>query len=359
MRRHVLALFAIASLVASGSVLVNEARAEDVAVPLRASGFIESGYAIATRHPGGQIAGNLYEPRNQEFMLHAAELRLERAVPADRPGTGFVVEAMAGGHATAVRAGGFDLGQHADLTQAYGVLSLPADRLQVSVGKMASMLGNEVIQSVSNANLSVGSQYVFVENFTDTGIDAAWTGAGRWSARARVVNGWDVVTDNNLHKTVFGRLGWSDGSRGIALLGYTGSELADSVGGQRTGGELLANAKLGRVAATLQLDAGREEALDAKWGAAGLWLQIPVHSGLDLALRGDVLDDPNGARTSGALGFPSLARQTLVGAAATLVIHAMPGALIRPELRYDRSDRAVFDGHSEQWTAALGVALTF
>jgi hypothetical protein len=340
-------------------LLTSGAHAEEAEPPLHASGFIESGYAVATRHADGVIAGNLYEPRNEEFMFHAAELKLERSAPANRRGTGFVVEAMAGGHATAVRAAGFDLGPHADVTQAYGILSLPAARLQLSVGKMSTLLGNEVIQSVGNSNLSVGSQYVFVENFTDTGVDAAWTGGGGWSARARAVNGWDVVSDNNHGKTVFGKIGWNDPRRSIALIGYTGVELPDSIGGQRTGVELLANAPLGSVTATLQLDAGSEQGLDAGWQAAGIWLRAPIGSEVDLALRGDVLDDANGARTSGALGFPAIDRQTLVGVTGTLIVRSVPGALIRPEVRYDRSDREVFDGRKEQWTFALGAALLF
>jgi len=345
-------------LLLSWSLLAAVAGAEEAPTP-QANGFIETAYAFATRHPDGAIAGNFYLRDHDTFMLNAAMLRLSQAPPADRNGTGFTLVALAGREAGLVRAAGLDLGEHADITQAFGTVAFSHAGVQVSAGKMATMLGNEVIESVSNPNLSLGSQFVYVENFTDTGVDLAWAGAHGWSARARLVNGWDVVTDNNGRKTVFGKLGWSDATRSIAVLGYTGRELPDSVGGQRNGAELLASASLGKIAATLQVDAGREEALDASWSAAGLWLRTPLCPRLDLALRGDVLDDAIGARTSGALGFPTLARQTLVGATATLVIHAVPGALIRPELRWDHSDLPVFNGHTEQWTAALGMALTF
>ena len=347
--------FRPAALAACFCLLAPAAHAKDSLPPLHVSGFIESGYALATADVEGRIVGNFYDARHNEFMLHAAMLKVERAAPAKRPGTGFLIEAMAGRHATAVRAAGLNLGEHADLIQAFGVMGFPAVRLQISVGKMATMLGNEVIESVSNPNLSFGSQFVFAENATDTGVDASWAGERGWSARARISNGWDVVADNNTKKTAYGRLGWSDATRGVALLAYTGSELPDSVRGQRTGAEILANAQLGSLTTTLQLDAGRDGALDASWRAAGIWLQFPLDPGLSLALRGDVLDDTDGFRTSGALGFPPIAGQTLLGFA-----HADHSyALIRPELRYDHSSRKVFDGHWEQWTVAIGAALLF
>jgi hypothetical protein len=327
--------------------------------PLVVSGFVESAYAACTQSPGGRIVGNLYLPEHDTFLLGAADVKVERAAPPDRAGAGFTLEAMAGNQAGVVRAAGLDLGEHADVVQAFGTIHLPSSGVQLSIGKMATMLGQEVIPSVANPNLSVGSQYVFLENFTDFGVDASWTSASGWSARARLVNGWDVVTDNNSRKTVFGKVGWSGGNNSVALFGYTGTELPDSVGGQRSGGELLATTRFSMVSATLQLDAGREEALDASWQAAGIWIVAPLRAGTDLALRADALNDADGVRTSGALGFPSLTGQTVYSATATLVLRSIPGWLIRPEVRYDHSDATVFDGEHDQWTVAAGAALLF
>lgn len=349
---HFAPLFALA-------VLAAPVAAADEAPPLRVSGFVEGAYAATTQSADGRITGNLYLSRHDTFALNAAMLKVERSAPADRTGSGFVVEAMAGDHATPIRAAGLDLGPHADVVQAYGTISFPASGVVVSAGKMVTMLGNEVIETVANPNLSVGWQYVLLENFTDTGLDVAWTGGSGWSARARLVNGWDVVADNNHAKTAFGRLGWSGTESTLALFAYSGCEQPDSVGGRRSGGELLAGTRLGAVALTLQIDAGRESALDASWRAAGLWARLPVHAAADLALRAEWLDDVDGARTSGALGLPVNDGQTLVSLTGTLAVRATPGALIRPEVRWDRSDLPAFHGHREQWTVALGAAFTF
>jgi hypothetical protein len=339
--------------------IASPAIADEAPPPLHTSGFVEGASAWTNRGLGGPITGNLDLTRSDEFLLNAAEVRVERPVPEKVNGSGFVIEALAGSHAELIHAAGLDLGAHADLVQAYGVWSLPDAGLQVSVGKMATMLGNEVIESVANPNLSVGSQYVFIENFTDLGVDAAWTGPSGWSARLRVANGWDVVTDNNRSKTVFGKLGWTSGPRSLAVLGYTGRELPDSVGGNRSGVEMLAAAPLGKITTTVQLDYGREEALDADWRAGGIWMVLPIRGNLALAIRGDVLDDHRGVRTSGTLGLPFNGGQTLLSGTATLQIRATPGTLIRPEIRYDRSTVAAFEGERDQRIAAVGAAVQF
>jgi len=327
--------------------------------PIRASGFIEMAYAVSSRGRDGRIVGDAYQPRHAEFMLSAAAVRLERTPPPHGNGAGFVIEAMAGEHATAVRAAGLDLGPNADLVQAFGSFGIPCAGLVVTAGKMATMLGHEVIESPANPNLSVGYTYLVLENFTDLGLDVAWAGMSGWSARARVVNGWDVAVDNNDARTVFGRLGWSDGPRSVAVLGYMGSESPDSIGGRREGLEFLASGKLGKVPVMLQLDAGREERLRAKWRAASVWLLLPLRQGAGLHLRGEVVDDFGGSRTSGVLGFPTHTGQTLAALTATLDIRSFAGALIRPEIRYDHSSIAAFADARHQWTMALGAALLY
>src|SRR5581483_1596314 len=53
------------------------------------------------------------------------------------------------------------------------------------------------------------------------------------------------------------------------------------------------------------------------------------------AVRGDYVNDENGARTSGFLGFPVNTGQKFRSATATLNLRAWPNALVRPEVRYD------------------------
>ena len=84
-----------------------------------------------------------------------------------------------------------------------------------------------------------------------------------------------------------------------------------------------------------------------------------VSTAVGLALRGDYVNDVNGARTSGAMGFPAHTGQKFGSATATLNIRTWPNAIVRPEVRYDRSALAAFNAKKDQVSVALGVAYLY
>lgn len=173
-----------------------------------------------------------------------------------------------------------------------------------------------------------------------------------------MLNGWDVAVDNNTSKTLMGRLAWAPRTgTSVAVLGYAGPEQSGNASDLRRGGEILATAPIGRTTATVQFDAGSEDGIDASWWGAGGWWTIPVGSTGTLALRGDVMDDKDGARTSGVLGFPTLDAQRLVSFTTTFNWSLVPNLIVRPEIRYDRSSQDVYDGAQDQVTLAVGAAL--
>jgi Putative beta-barrel porin-2, OmpL-like. bbp2 len=100
---------------------------------------------------------------------------------------------------------------------------------------------------------------------------------------------------------------------------------------------------------------------DAKWWAVSGWLAGDVSPSANLAVRADYLDDTNGFRTSGVLGFPvsTGAAQKLWSLTGTINIKSFAGALVRPEVRYDHSNLVVFDDKTSQVTFALSVAYSF
>ncbi len=76
------------------------------------------------------------------------------------------------------------------------------------------------------------------------------------------------------------------------------------------------------------------------------------------------MDDENGPRTSNLFGFPSHAGHKFGSGTLTLNIKRWESMLIRPEIRYDRSNLLVFpatDGtlHKDQLTFALGASYLF
>src|SRR5207249_11299343 len=100
---------------------------------------------------------------------------------------------------------------------------------------------------------------------------------------------------------------------------------------------------------------------DATSCALGGLATYDFSSAFGLALRADYVNDENGARSSfnGLVGFPANTGQKFGSGTATLNIRAWPNAMVRPEVRYDRSTLAAFDGKNDQVTLALGVAYLY
>jgi len=328
------------------------------------SGYVTTSYTFASQHPDGSVVGRLFGRQHDQFMLNVADLAIDRPAATDRWDAGVHFEPVFGQNAAVVKSGGLDLGPHADIWQAYLTLNLPVakDRyFQIKAGKMATLMGLEVFEDVQNPNLDVGTQDIFLEPFTETGVELDGKLSSTVDAEVRITNGWDLVADNNGAKSVMARLGLApDAATTIALLGYTGPEQAGNTSNLRSGAQALLSHKFsGSVTTWLQLDYGQEAGAaaggaTASWTGAGVWIAADLAPALGLGLRADLVDDRDGARLSGALGYPVNSGQTVSSVTATLNIKRWPHALLRPELRYDHSTLPVYAGQHSALSVALG-----
>ena len=129
----------------------------------------------------------------------------------DKLDAGFRADFLFGQNAAVTKSLGLNLGDNADLIQGYAVLNLPlageGKYVQFRVGKMATLMGFEVIEDVVNPNLSVANQFVYLENFTNTGLRVDVKPSAAIDFQLAVFNGWDVVEDNNTRKSFMGRVG--------------------------------------------------------------------------------------------------------------------------------------------------------
>jgi len=280
---------------------------------------------------------------------------------------------MFGQNATVIKSGGgaLDLGTQADIPHLYVTLNLPTANgsgVQFKAGRIPTLLGLEVIETSGNPNWSEGNQFIYVENFTAVGVSVE-TKLNRYlDVQLRVINGWDQVSDNNKRKSLMGRVGISlDTLTSVGIIGFWGPEEAGNDHANRYGVDALIWRKLGATQFWVQSDYGRERAnaalptptQDAQWWALGGWMTYDLDKSLGLALRGDYVNDENGARTSGSFGFPANAGQKLGSATATLNVRAWPNAIVRPEIRYDRSTLAAFGGKEAQVTFAMAVTYLY
>lgn len=337
------------------------------------SGYAEASYAWDTHAAGQTIAGRWYDRFQNQFELNAIKVALDRPYAADKLDAGFHVDALFGQNAAVTKSNGFDLGNEGDITQLYVTLNLPTrngNGFQLKAGKMVTLLGQEVLDAPSNPNWSLGNQFMFLENVTNVGVSAEYKFNKYMDTQLRLINGWDVVQDNNNGKSVMARVGfYPDAASTIALLGYYGAEQPGTARPKRLGGELLLNRNLSdKLALSFQGDYGHDGAGPAlpdsthaaKWWGVGGWLTYQLVPAAQLALRGDYVDDVNGARTSGVLSFPVNTGQKLTSATATLNLKAFPHSLVRPEVRYDRSSLpTAFAGKQDQLSFGVSVAFIY
>lgn len=338
--------------------------------PVNVTGYVTTSYTYSTNTRHDTIVGRLYGRRQNEFMLNVANVTLERVAATDRMSAGFHFEGWFGQNAAVVKSTGLDLGANADIWQGYVVFNAPlsgAGRyLQLKAGKMATLMGVEVGEDILNPNLDIGLQDIFVEPFTETGVELDAKLSSRFDVELRVSNGWDQVTDLNTGKTIMLRLGLTPDDRTlIAFTGSMGPEQPDNTSNQRLAINALVSRKTTPASnVSAQLDYGQEDGAglgggQAKWYAAGVWVTDDVSPSATLALRADYVNDRDGARTSGVLGLPANSGQQLGSLTATLNLKSWDHALVRPEIRYDHSNLNVFNASEARLSFGVGFSYLY
>lgn len=368
--RYLVGLLAVAGIAGvTAPVAAQEAAADPF--PLKFSGYATASYTWSSGAVGDQIVGRFYDRNQSEFMANALKLVIEKPFDSAKLSGGFKFDALFGQNAEVTGFAGnrLALGEQGDLLQAYAIVNVPTGKdtwVQFTAGKFATLIGAEVMEDVVNPNLSIGNQFVYLENFTNTGLKVAAKFSPKVDAQLSISNGWDLVRDNNTGKSVMGRVGYSPtGTTTVALIGYFGPEQAGS-GNKRKGAEITVLTKLGATTALwLEGDIGEEEGLTnggldkATWAGIGAWLVQDLSPTASLALRGDYVSDKDGVRTSGLFGFPTNSGLKFGNATATLNLKGIPSVLIRPEVRVDFANLAVFDSSKAQVSFALGTSFLF
>jgi hypothetical protein len=356
------------------------------------SGFVSASYiydfdgtrgpnsALTAGAPAGtpSIVGRTFDSHPDQFALNKFKLALEKPFVSSPTNwtVGYRADLIFGEDATIIHSSGFNLGTDGDLEQAFIDVNVPiGNGLKVIIGKTVTLMGVEVIEEVSNPNWSEGNQFLFVENFTQTGVQLMYQWNDKLDTEFVVFNGWDQLPDNNDALSYMGRIGYALGSNTtLAFLGYGGPEqtavaqggvVPNSSGNWRDGAEAVVTQKIGdKFTADLQLDYGHEENYtfvltgdtfnNPEWYAAGLWLIYDFTDKIELAFRQDYLEDREGSRTVVEGTNPELYSSTV-----TLNLKPVDNFQFRPELRWDHSDKHLYNGTRDQFTLGVGVAYLF
>ena len=185
-----------------------------------------------------------------------------------------------------------------------------------------------------------------------TGLMARYTLNPKISILGLVANGWDQVADNNSGKTAGLKVQlFPTSGLAVAAGALYGPEQDSTNGSQRT--LLTGDATWQPVPRLiLQAEAHHGSQTGVKWtGVVGQgFLRVGRSTGL--TVRGEVLDDPNGARTGTAQKLSSVTispwyfyREAQEGVFSNVEFtnFHLPAFSIRPALRIDHSDQPVFE----------------
>jgi hypothetical protein len=281
--------------------------------------------------------------RADAFSLNVASLSID---VAPRP---------VGGHLTIIEGNGAEV-VHAGEPVAPGtgpgifrnVLTASVDYLApigkgllVEAGIYPSHIGYEVFPSKDNWTYTrawMGE----LSPYYQTGVKLHYGFTSSWSAELHVLNGWQLIGDNNDAKAIGTQIAYSSSKVQLTFNTFAGPELAHDNRDWRLFGDLVAvvNAT-SRLAFAVTADAGlqqRPAASDAKWEAIGANVRFAGTSRVAIVGRGEVFHDPDNA-VSGA-------GQTLVEGTITLAVRPAAHLLAKLEARYDQSTASVFEGHT-------------
>jgi hypothetical protein len=222
----VMAVFALAT--ESRARTQEEKPKEEKKIPFdfNVSGFLDVSAHWNANNPASQMSGlRSYDAKADSFYLNA----LHAAASFDfGRGLTAVVEADAGSDASVNKLDPDGVEEvNFDVQEAFVAYVLPDLPFGLKAGKFATTMGIEVIEGPDNPTITRGFLYGLAEPFTHVGFLATWK-EGPFDAAVGVVNGWDVVTDNNTGKTGLAKFTVaSEDGYGITASLLVGPEQAD------------------------------------------------------------------------------------------------------------------------------------
>ena len=279
------------------------------------TGFVDTTYNYNFNRPNSQLTkwgtqggtattgSNLssYITKANTFTFDTAHVVLNGSLPE---GAGYTIELDAGSDAAVNTSGGSGTADDFDIQEAYLTTPIMNTGVNLKVGKFVTLEGIEVIESPSDPTISRGHMFGMAEPFTHTGflLSKALPIKGL-ELRAGLVNGWDLITDNNNGKTFLGGLGIDYGNLATGGLSvYYGPEQAANESNRRTSIDLTVfNKSIPKLNLGLQGNWGREEGVGFLgkvdyWYGFGIQPVYQFTDKLSLGGRAELMENKFGSR---------------------------------------------------------------
>ncbi|HTD82433.1 MAG TPA: outer membrane beta-barrel protein, partial [Gemmatimonadaceae bacterium] len=244
--------------------------------------FVSSAYQYNSNRPAtGVNSYRVFDFNDNSFNLDVAEVVVQIA-PSKPNDAGFRVDIDAGNSIPQISKSQDQTVAQFDLQQVFASYIAPlGSGLRFDVGKYVTHLGYEVIEGYDgyNDNYSRSILFGYAIPFTHTGVKASYAFSSKVAGMVEVVNGWDLVHDNNHSKSVGAQITLTPVAPLSVLLNWIGGpELANDNHTKRNVFDLVATFKpTSSLTLGVNGDYGSEDGTsrvnpgsDAKWkGIAG------------------------------------------------------------------------------------------
>jgi len=329
---------------------------------IKIGGYIDTSYTYSGNNNvtfSDGTPNRVFDREPNSFNFNMAELSI--AMQPDE-GFGGVVVLNAGTDADVTGAAGSGNNDNFDVQQAF--VSYKTAGAHLMLGKFATLIGAEVIESPNNLNFSRSILFGYAIPFTHTGARLHYDINDMISTVVGVNNGWDNLKDHNRQKSVEAAISITPSDMfSLSIQGISGLE--DGASGQQGNRNLID--VVATINATEQLtfvinaDYGTQKkgtvtGTTAKWWGIAGYGNYQFTDQWRLAVRGEFFDDRDGFR-SGTV-------QKWKEATTTLAYTPTEHVELRGEYRHDWSDKRSFlesNGNirKTQDTAALEAIYKF
>src|SRR5216110_3288786 len=309
--------------------------------------FVSTAYEYNGNRPTtGTSSYRVFDFINNSFNLDVAELVVQIA-PVKPNDAGFRVDFAAGNSIPQVTKSQDQAVAQFDLQQLFVSYIAPVGSgLRFDFGKYVTHLGYEVIEGYDgyNDNYSRSILFGYAIPFTHTGVKASYAFSSKVAAMVEVVNGWDLVRDNNHSKSVGAQLTLTPVAPLSVLLNWIGGpELANDNHTKRNVFDIVATFKpIKALTLGVNGDYGVEDGTstvnpgaDATWKGIAGYAALAVTDKFSVALRGETFRDEDGVR----LGTGTTA--TLSEGTFTPAYKFTDHVLLRGEVRYDTANQPI------------------
>jgi len=316
---------------------------EEIAI----NAFVSTAYIYNANRPATGINSyRVFDFADNSFNLDVAELVVQ--IAPSKPGDGgFRVDFTAGNSIPQIAKSQDQTVAQFDLQQAFVSYIAPiGSGLRFDVGKYITHMGYEVIEGYDgyNDNYSRSLLFGYAIPFTHTGVKASYAFSSQVSAMVGVVNGWDLVRDNNRSKSIAGQLTLTPVAPLSVFLNWIGGpELAGNNHTNRNVFDLVAILKpTTRLTLGLNGDYGKESGTslvnpgsDATWKGIAGYATLGLTDKFSVALRGETLHDDGGVR------FGTGTKTTLSEGTFTPAYKFTDHILLRGEVRFDKANQPI------------------